>query len=443
MNTREWIARNLAAAMLCGKWSPRARSDRARHLLGTENSRERTALLRRLAAFADRSEQPPSPDWLTGFFLAAPEFNGAVAHILKEPQILHCVLKPAKFAPAKKFADLKVPKINSSGDLAAWLGLSNEHLEWLSDTRRQHSRTAIPVLQNYRYIFVLKKHGSPRLIEEPKPTLKTIQRRILREILDRVPVHACAHGFVAKRSCVTSAQAHCGEFIVLAADLKDYFTSIPAARIQGIFHAIGYPNSVARLLTGLCTSDTPTSVFTNRPSGRMCDWQTRKLYQQPHLPQGAPTSPALANLVSFSLDRRISGLAARFGAKYTRYADDLAFSGDDIFDRRIDTFLENVAMIAVDEGFTLNAAKTRIMRRSQSQRIIGVTVNDHINLPRDTFDEIKAILHNCRKFGPNTQNLLGIANFEEHLRGRIAWAASLNPARGAKLHAMFNLIRWT
>lgn len=441
MNTREWIARNLAMTLLSGPWTPRSRSSRASKLLGTLNRDKRNALLRRLTVSSEGFDFPPSPDWLTGFFLDAREFDAAIGHILKAPHTLHCALKPAAFAPADKFKALDLPRLNTTGDLAAWLGVTLEHLDWFADTRRQHGRTRVPVLQNYTYAFALKKLGGARLIEEPKPRLKTIQRRILRDILDHIPVHSCVHGFVAHRACVTSARIHCGEFAVVGADLKDYFPSVRPARIHGLFRAVGYPDTVAGLLTGLCTSVTPQAVF-DRHGGHLFDWPARKLYQQPHLPQGAPSSPALANLVTFSFDRRISGLSRRFEANYTRYADDLAFSGDKGFESRIGVFLTCVEKIAEDEGFRLNPVKTRIKTRSQSQRVTGVVVNEHVNLPREAYDELKAILHNCRVQGPQSQNRAGIANFKEHLLGRVAWATSLNTRRGARLRTMFDLIQW-
>ena len=149
----------------------------------------------------------------------------------------------------------------------------------------------------------------------------------------------------------------------------------------------------------------------------------------PHLPQGAPTSPALANLAAFSLDRRLTGLAAAVGARYTRYADDLVLSSD----RRLRTPEAMIAEIAADEGFRVNAAKTRVMGRGQRQTVTGVVVNAHPNVPRAEYDTLKAILHRAALDGPAGLD-------PSHLLGRIAWIESLNPARGAKLRARFATI---
>jgi len=178
------------------------------------------------------------------------------------------------------------------------------------------------------------------------------------------------------------------------------------------------------------------------PANRRHDWLTQKIYQSPHLPQGAPTSPALANLAAWHLDVRLAALAKSFGARYTRYADDLAFSGDQEFAARIVAFLAAVKNIADDEGFALNSRKTRVMRRGGRQRVTGIVVNDHVNVSRTAYDELKAILHNCRKNGPDAENRAELRDFRAHLDGRVTWVEHVNAPRGQRLRRMFNEIRW-
>ena len=272
--------------------------------------------------------------------------------------------------------------------------------------------------------------------------MKAMQKRILHELLETIPVHPSAHGFVGGRSCLSAAQAHAGEFLVATVDLKDFFLNTPLQRVHGIFRSIGYPWAVARLLTGMCSSSTPMSVFTRVPEANRHDWLTRKIFQAPHLPQGAPTSPALANLVAWRLDVRLLGLANAFDAKYTRYADDLAFSGDHTFARKINSFLAAVEDIAQAEGFKLNTRKTRIMRRNARQRITGVVVNEHLNISRPAYETLKATLHNCVKHGPDAQNRDRHHDFRAHLDGRVTWVENVNPARGARLRHLFNEVMW-
>ena len=125
------------------------------------------------------------------------------------------------------------------------------------------------------------------------------------------------------------------------------------------------------------------------------DWNTQLLYAQRHLPQGAPTSPALANLCAYRVDCRLSGLAAVAGASYTRYADDVAFSGDEAFARCAERFSLRAAAILLEEGFAVRHRKTRLMQRSVRQHLAGLVVNERLNVRRADFDELKAILTNC------------------------------------------------
>jgi RNA-directed DNA polymerase len=441
MNAAERVARNLAAALLAGAWTRSDLLQRTEAVLGRRTSEAQHALVDALLDGVT-TDYPPSPPRLTALLVRAPAFQQAAAAQIKNPRSVQPVLEYPTFAPAPRFADLAVPRLATPGDLAEWLALSIEQLDWLSDARRQHGATDTPILQHYRYAFVPKKTGVPRLIEIPKPNLMAIQRRILHEILDLVPTHESAHGFVAGRSCLSAAQVHAGESIVVTVDLKDFFLNTRLSRVHHIFRSLGYPWAVARVVTGLCSSCTPRSVFSRLPIAQRHDWLTQKIHQAPHLPQGAPTSPALANLAAWHLDVRVRGLARTFGANYTRYADDLAFSGDAGFAGKVKPFLAAIEDIARSEGFVLNSRKTRIMRRGGCQRVTGIVVNDHINVPRAVFDQLKATLHNCRRHGPVAENRDGLRDFRAHLNGKVTWVENVNPARGERLRRMFDEIRW-
>lgn len=158
----------------------------------------------------------------------------------------------------------------------------------------------------------------------------------------------------------------------------------------------------------------------------------------PHLAQGAPTSPALANLAAHRLDARLSALATKEGLAYTRYADDLCFSGEFVGDR----FLGWVEAIARDERFRIHPRKTRRMHRGTRQRVTSIVVNEHPNVDRPTFDRLKATLTNCVRHGPASQNRAEHPDFRAHLQGRIAWVSMVSPRRGEKLRALFDAIRW-
>ena len=232
---------------------------------------------------------------------------------------------------------------------------------------------------------------------------------------------------------------HVGRRVVLKMDLRDFFPSITAARVLAVFMTAGYPEDVARLLAGLCTNTVPREVMRAMeqasPARGPEAWRSRRLFDEPHLPQGAPTSPALANLCAYRLDVRLRGLAEAAGADYTRYADDLVFSGDDEFARSVRSFHIRVAAIALEEGFAVQHHKTRAMRQGVRQKAAGVVLNRHPNVPREDFDRLKATLHNCLKHGPAGQDRAGLPDFRAHLMGRIAHVAALNPARGERLKA--------
>jgi hypothetical protein len=139
-----------------------------------------------------------------------------------------------------------------------------------------------------------------------------------------------------------------------------------------------------------------------------------------HLPQGAPTSPALANLAAFGLDRRLDGLAAALGARYSRYADDLAFSGGLHLRRTRADVGRLVATIAGEEGFRLHPAKTSCRTSAQRQVLAGVVVNRRPNVARKDYDRLKAIVHNAARAGGASQNRLGHPDFRASLEGRVA-----------------------
>jgi RNA-directed DNA polymerase len=188
---------------------------------------------------------------------------------------------------------------------------------------------------------------------------------------------------------------------------------------------------------GLTTSATPSSL--DFPGGNPYGL---KPYLSRHLPQGAPTSPALANLSAYGLDVRLSGLANAFGATYTRYADDLTFSGDHRFAAALSDFIPLTQQIIHHERFFLNVAKRRIIRRSGRQTVTGVVVNERLNVERGEYDRLKAILFNCVKHGAASQNREGHPQFAAHLLGRIAHVSSINADRGAKLKRLYERIDW-
>ena len=330
-------------------------------------------------------------------------------------------LAEPKMAPIAEFSRLELPEIPTVNALADWLMLPVEKVEYFADRSSRHERHGETSVNHYFYALRRKKSHGTRLIEAPKPTLKSIQRRILSGILDQVPVHRDAFGFVRGRNCVRAAARHSSEQLVVRFDLKNFFPTVGTGRVFGLFRCLGYPHAVAASLSGLCTTRTPHRILERM---NVID---RKFYREVHLPQGAPTSPSLANHITFALDRRLGSLARSLEANYSRYADDLTFSGD----RGIcATLLKVVPEIVRDEGLYLNHQKTQILSRSSRQLVTGIVVNDHINISRRKYDQIKATIHACGK--PGDRRIFDPV-FRSRLIGKIGWVETVNQNRGWKL----------
>ncbi|HTM47887.1 MAG TPA: reverse transcriptase family protein [Bryobacteraceae bacterium] len=359
----------------------------------------------------------------------------SVADWLTEPQLMQPVFAAGKW---------DLPPLESAGALRDWLRLNPGELEWFADLWRLGSRNDCPKLRHYYYRVLAKRSGGLRLIEAPKQRMKQLQRMIVTRILARIPPHPAAHGFIPGRSIRTFAAPHLGRRVVVRMDLRDFFPSISGARIQALFRTLGYPEPVADLLGGICVNVTPRSVWKTDllevPPRIFIE--ARTLYARPHLPQGAPTSPALSNLCAYRVDCRLAGLAQSSGARYTRYADDLAFSGGEAFERGAERFSTHVSAILREEGFAAHHRKTRIMRQGVRQHLAGLVVNERMNIRRDHFDRLKAILNNCVRLGPETQNREAHSDFRSHLEGRVAYVETVNPARGGRLRVIFNRIEW-
>jgi len=329
----------------------------------------------------------------------------------------------------------QVARWTSHDECAAALDLTPGELSWFADERGWHRRSA-PVLRHYSYRWIPTASGGARLIERPKPRLAELQRRVRRHVLDALPVHEAAHGFRRGRSVHTCAQPHSGQDFVVRLDLAGFFPTVSAGRIRSLLDLAGYPPAVAAALAGILTTRTPVDVLRAAPAPAS---MVHRLAGT-HLPQGAPSSPSTANAVTHHLDRRLSGLARTLGANYTRYADDLAFSGT--AGLPLHRLLPGVRRIVTDEGFRLRDDKTSVTPAYRQQRVAGLVVNTSPAVSRVAYDDLRALLHNCARTGPAAQNRDDRPDFRAHLLGRIGWVAASHPARGAKLRGLFDRIDW-
>lgn len=449
MPIRERLAIAITQSFLGGSWTADGLLARAQSVFVQDIQRQwlRTLVDRVLMAFPATSARPTQRHLR--------EYVAARALIPKSERVpgstrfrRRIAAWPSQMQPAEGTAELwSVPPIATVAELAAWLEITVSELEWFANrtgwnTERSGTGPPKTALGHYRYRWLPKPSGGQRLLETPKPRLKSLQRRILTGILNHVPAHRAAHAFRKGRSIATYLSPHAGQHVVLHIDLREFFPSVRASRVHATFRTMGYPERIAGMLTGLCTNDTPSAML-NLGDGRHVDEGTWLRQRAKHLPQGAPTSPALANLCAYKLDCRLGGLARTVSAQYTRYADDLVFSGEFESQKSLARLRILINAIVLDEGFEIRHRKTQVMPAGARQQVAGVRLNVHPNIPRETFDELKAILHNCWRYGPDSQNRTGHPHFRDHLNGRLAYWSSICPDRIVKLREMFDRIEWT
>jgi RNA-directed DNA polymerase len=435
MKREATVATGVAGAFLAGDWDPPAMARRGRQCLG---DRRRWLLDLALAARSGFPTAPTdAPRELAAFLAACPVLTDAFARDRSAGRPLPRVKRWFTSPTTMGRTPWPVPPLPSLGDLQEFLGLDAGGLAWFADARGWERTVADEALRHYRYRWSPKAAGGARLIEEPKGVLKFFQRRILRDILDAIPPHDAAHGFRHQRSVLTNAAHHAGHAAVLRFDLESFFASVPAGRVFGLFRTAGYPEPVAHALTALVTNVAPRSVWRAAPDGPDLSAHHRlgRHLATPHLPQGAPTSPALANLVAYRLDRRLHGLAEAVGGRYTRYADDLTFSGPYRLWRQAPELGRTVAAIVAEEGFRLRDDKTSRRAAGERQLVTGLVVNVRPNVRRHQYDNLRAIVHNAARDGAPGED-------RAHLSGRIAWLEHVHPSHGAKVRAEFDRISW-
>ncbi|HEX4613077.1 MAG TPA: reverse transcriptase family protein [Urbifossiella sp.] len=326
-----------------------------------------------------------------------------------------------------RLAEFGLPVLHTPADVAVALGLSVKQLRWLAFHTEAATRT------HYVKFQVPKRSGGVRTLAAPHATLKRAQHWILEHVVSRFPVTDPAHGFVPGRGILSNAGPHVGKAVVVNLDLADFFPSVIFPRVRAVFEQHGYSGSVATVFALLCT-ECPRTTATYAGTAYEVAIGPRGL------PQGAPTSPGLSNQVARRFDKRLAGLAAKLGLAYTRYADDLTFSGGPEQAEKVGYLLARVRHLAADEGFTVNEKKTRVMRRNTAQTVTGVVVNDKPSVSRETIRRLRAILHRARTGGLDAQNREGRENFRAWLDGMIAFVAMIRPDVGTKLRADYDAL---
>lgn len=236
--------------------------------------------------------------------------------------------------------------------------------------------------RRFRAFHIHKKNGGLREIKKPCRQLDVILTCVNTLLRSLYEPSDAAMGFAKGRSILKNAQAHVGHNYVFNIDLKDFFTSIPQARVWKRLQLPPFnlsPN-IANVLAGLCccyNQDTNTNV----------------------LPQGSPTSPLLTNAICDKLDRKLKGVAKRFGLNYTRYADDISFSSMHNVYQQNSKFMTELRRIITEQGFTINEAKTRLQKKGTRQEVTGITVNNVTNISRKFISDLRWIINVWEKEG--------------------------------------------
>ena len=294
-------------------------------------------------------------------------------------------------AYCKKLYDANLPIISSPNHLALLIGIDYEYLCSMAYSQKNF----------YKNYSIEKKNGKQRKISEPTTDLKFVQNWILHNILEYIPVSKYAKAFKKWCTLKGNAKFHKAQKTVLELDIKDFFPSINIYMIAKIFENAGYLHNVSFFLANLCC------------------------YKKV-LPQGAPTSPYLSNLVMISFDNSMKEYSLSNGIRYTRYADDITISGNFNPHKTI----SDVKGLLYKEGFRINNSKTRVLRSNTRQEVTGIVVNSHMQVSKEKRKKIRQELYYIKKYGLDS-HIEHInetrQNYLRNLLGRINFAVFVNP----------------
>lgn len=326
----------------------------------------------------------------------------------------------------EKLKENKLPIIKDDKELAQFLEIEYKQLRFLTYHRD------VVKFDNYTRYTIPKKKGGVRNIAAPKKVLKNSQRKILDEILCKIEVSECANGFIQGKSVVSGAELHINNKVELLInmDLENFFPTITFERVRGMFQKFGYSGYVSSLLAMICT-------YCERMEMEI---KGEKVYVKTTdriLPQGAPSSPMITNIICSKLDKRLKGLADKYEFTYSRYADDMSFSfgeGNLILnsnkeetkdDLNIGKVLGIISKIIKEEGFNINTEKTKFLRKNNRQAITGIVINnDEVGVPKKWVKQLRAAIHNASKLKECGSNIP--YDVQNEIKGMSSWLACVN-----------------
>ena len=338
-----------------------------------------------------------------------------------------CVLSHKK-KQATDFSKLKInqlPKCETANSLSKAMGITINELRFLCYTNE------VSKITHYQRFGIHKKTGGVRLISAPMPRLKRLQYWVLDNILYQIPLSEHAHGFVPSKSIVTNAMPHIKQKVVINLDLKNFFPTIAYPRIKGLFAGQGYASEVATLLALICSEPDTQTV--------QMDGQRYYIHsKQRFLPQGAPTSPMISNIICRRLDARLQGLAHKYGFIYTRYADDMTFSSQQA--DKVQALLNWIKVTVKEEGFILHPDKTRIMHQGARQEVTGIVVNQQLSVNRKLLKQFRALLFQIKKDGYEDKSWGKGGSLLPTIKGFAHYIKMVNPSKGEQFLIQINEI---
>jgi len=302
----------------------------------------------------------------------------------------------------------------------------------------------------YRVFRIKKRRGGYRQIVAPDPPLLAVQRWLHENILIKTPAHSAAAAFAIGKDAIRNAQQHCDARWLVKLDVTDFFEAISERQVYRVFQHVGYAPRIAFQLSRICTR-----LAEGSPKYRRRRWKTKRperfrVLRYPlvgHLPQGAPTSPLLSNLVCVELDRELVQLAEANSCTYSRYADDIVFSAADLGRSAGEAIVREASAILGRYGLNRNRQKTLIAGPTGRRVVTGLLVDSSSpRLLHRYKQQILVHLYHARTKGIYDhcvrRNFRSLVGFKHHLDGLIGYAERVEPTFGAKCRGMFDALAW-
>ncbi len=313
-----------------------------------------------------------------------------------------------KESDKKKLNELGLPYFEDVIALAEAMKLTLGNIRYLCYARN------VSTTSHYTRFSIPKKSGGQRIISAPMIHLKNAQYWILENILYKLESHEKAHGFIPEKSIITNAKPHLGKEFIINIDLKNFFPTITFKRIKGIFRSFGYSGQLSTIFALMCSEPEMDQVELDGEIYYVAKGER-------FLPQGAPTSPALTNVICNRLDKRMVGMSNKLGLTYSRYADDMTFSTNEPNDLLYKKLMWQTKLIVEEENFTIHPKKIHTMRKGGKKEVTGIVVNEKLSIARKKLKRFRSVLHQIEKTkslegirwgtGHPINSILGFANF--------------------------------